>query len=205
MAGPSDEPSDAEAASRHEGRLAPQMLMMARALMASPHRNKILLLGIALVVVISATAWGQIRLNAWNRPFYDAIGRKDFREFLAQLVVFGIIAGGLLILNVAQAWLNQAMKVKLREGLVCDLFEEWLKPQRAFRLARGVRPDPDLDAGRLRRRVPRIAVGPRKVEDSIRRAAVHHRPVHRRRETRLRPPVIAEERPYTSPRVRRLA
>jgi putative ATP-binding cassette transporter len=145
MAGPSDKPSDAAAASRPEGRLAPQMLMMLRALMASPHRNKILLLGIALVAVIGATAWGQIKLNAWNRPFYDAIGRKDFREFLAQLVVFGIIAGGLLILNVAQAWLNQAIKVKLREGLVCDLFEQWLKPPRAFRLANagemGANPD----------------------------------------------------------------
>src|SRR2546427_589494 len=39
----------------------------------------------------------------------------------------------------------------------------------------------------------------------LRRAALHHRLVHRRREARLRPPVIAEERPYTSPRVRRLA
>jgi vitamin B12/bleomycin/antimicrobial peptide transport system ATP-binding/permease protein len=60
-----------------EARLAPQMFMMWRALMASPHRTKILLLGVALVAVIGATAFGQIRLNAWNRPFYDALTRKD--------------------------------------------------------------------------------------------------------------------------------
>jgi putative ATP-binding cassette transporter len=46
-------------------------------------------------------------------------------------MVFAIIAGGLLVLNVAQAWLNQKAKVKLREGLVHDLFDEWLKPQSA--------------------------------------------------------------------------
>ena len=34
----------------------------------------------------------------------------------------------------AQAWLNQPTKVKLREGVVCDLFDEWLKPRRAFHL-----------------------------------------------------------------------
>ena len=59
---------------------------------------------------------------------------RDLREFLDQLMVFGVIAGGLLVLNVAQAWLNQMTKVKLREGVVRDLFDEWLKPRRAFRL-----------------------------------------------------------------------
>jgi len=88
-------------------RLAPQMLIMFRAFWASPQRTKILLLGVALVVVIGATAFGQIRLNAWNRPFYDALARKDLGDFLDQIMVFGVIAGGLLVLNVAQAWLNQ--------------------------------------------------------------------------------------------------
>jgi putative ATP-binding cassette transporter len=50
-----------------------------------------------------------------------------------------------LILNVAQAWLNQMTKVKLREGLVRDLFNEWLKPRRAFHLVNagemGTNPD----------------------------------------------------------------
>jgi putative ATP-binding cassette transporter len=45
-------------------RLTPQMLIMFRAFWASPQRTKILLLGVALVVVIGATAFGQIRLNA---------------------------------------------------------------------------------------------------------------------------------------------
>src|ERR1700745_82497 len=115
-------------------RLAPQMLILFRAFWASPQRTKILLLGVALVVVIGATAFGQVQLNAWNRPFYDALARKDLPAFLVQLMAFGAIAGGLLALNVAQAWLNQMAKLKLREGLVRDLFDEWLKPRRAFRL-----------------------------------------------------------------------
>jgi vitamin B12/bleomycin/antimicrobial peptide transport system ATP-binding/permease protein len=116
-------------------RLAPQMLTMTRAFLASPERTKILLLAAALVVVIGATAAGQIRLNAWNQPFYDAIERKNINGFLHQLVVFALIAGVLLCLNVAQAWLNQMTKLKLREGLVRDLFDQWLKPRRASRLA----------------------------------------------------------------------
>jgi putative ATP-binding cassette transporter len=105
----------------------------------------VLLLGLALLAVISATAFGQIKLNAWNQPFYDAVARKDLREFFNQLMVFGVIAGALLLLNVAQAWLNLASKIKLRESLVCDLFEQWLKPRRAFRLmdVRDVGANPD--------------------------------------------------------------
>ena len=126
-------------------RFAPQMLMMVRAFWASPERNKILLLSTALAVVIGATAFGQVKLNAWNQPFYDALAHKDLHGFFKQLKVFGIIASGLLILNVAQAWLNQTTKVMLREGLVRDLFEEWLKPRRAFHLVNagemGTNPD----------------------------------------------------------------
>src|SRR4029453_7465053 len=77
----------------------------------------------------------QIRLNAWSRPFYDALARKDLWAFADQLLVFAVIAGGLLCLNVAQIWLNQLTKVKLREGLARDLFDAWLQPGRAFRLA----------------------------------------------------------------------
>ena len=126
-------------------RLAPQLLMMARVLLTSPERTNILLLAAALVAVIGATAAGQIRLNAWNQPFYDALERKHISAFLHQVVVFGEIAGVLLCLNVAQAWLNQMTKLKLRDGLVRDLFDEWLRPRRASRLASagevGVNPD----------------------------------------------------------------
>jgi vitamin B12/bleomycin/antimicrobial peptide transport system ATP-binding/permease protein len=126
-------------------RLTPQILIMFRVLLSSPQRTKLLLLGVAIVVVIGSMAFGQVILNAWNQPFYNALTRKDLTEFFHQLAVFGVIAGGLLVLNVAQAWLNQMAKVKLREGVVCDLFDEWLKPRRAFHLVNageiGAHPD----------------------------------------------------------------
>ncbi|MBV8416724.1 MAG: ABC transporter ATP-binding protein/permease [Verrucomicrobia bacterium] len=131
--GNSSDASTTGAPPRPGGRLFYEMLMMVR--ITSPEHGKIVLLGIGLLLVLAATAFGQIRLNAWNRPFYDALQRKDLHGFAVQLLVFCVIAGLLLILNVAQTWLNQATKVKLREGLVRDLFDQWLKPGRAFRLA----------------------------------------------------------------------
>jgi putative ATP-binding cassette transporter len=115
--------------------LVAQLTQMLRAFWASPRRSVLLLLGFAMVAVILMTAWMQIRLNAWNRPFYDALTRKDLPQFLHQLGIFAEIAGVLLLLNVTQTWLNQRTRLSLRQGLVEDLFAVWLAPQRAFRLA----------------------------------------------------------------------
>jgi putative ATP-binding cassette transporter len=127
-------------------RLVPQLGMMTRALWAAPVRNTLFLLSGALFLVIAVTAFGQIRLNNWNQPFYDALSRRDFAQFLVQLGVFGLIAGALLILNVAQRWLGETLKLRLRQGLGRDLIQNWMQPGRAFRLANtggpmGVNPD----------------------------------------------------------------
>jgi vitamin B12/bleomycin/antimicrobial peptide transport system ATP-binding/permease protein len=122
-----------------------QMGMMRRALWASPVRNSLLLLAFCIFLIVSATAYGQIRLNSWNQPFYDALSHRNLHEFLVQLGIFGIIAGALLVLNVAQRWFGETLKLTLRQGLVQDLVENWMAPGRAFRLANageiGVNPD----------------------------------------------------------------
>jgi vitamin B12/bleomycin/antimicrobial peptide transport system ATP-binding/permease protein len=142
-----DEAPDASAAKEEaaQSRLIPQLTMMLRALLASHVRNTLFILIGVLVAVVGVTAYGQIRLNTWNQPFFDAIERHNMDGFLHQLGIFGLIAGGLLVLNVSQRWLNEMLKLKLREGLAKDLIENWMQPMRAFRLASagpiGVNPD----------------------------------------------------------------
>ena len=118
-----------------EDTLAAQLMGMAAALWQSRQRTKITLLLVALVAVVGATAYAQIRLNAWNQPFYDALARKDMPEFLTQLGVFAVVAGSLLVLNVGQTWLNQKSKLIMRKGLAENLIAEWLAPLRAVRLS----------------------------------------------------------------------
>jgi vitamin B12/bleomycin/antimicrobial peptide transport system ATP-binding/permease protein len=126
--------------------LLPQLGMMVRALWAAPVRNTLFLLSGALFLVVAVTAFGQIRLNTWNQPFYDALSHRDLAQFLRQLGVFGLIAGALLVLNVGQRWLTETLKLRLRQGLARDLIRNWMLPGRAFRLANspgsmGVNPD----------------------------------------------------------------
>ena len=122
-----------------------QVGLITRAIAGSGVGKTLVFLIIGLFLVIVATAYGQIRLNAWNKPFYDAISRRDLHDFLRQLGVFAVIAFGLLILNVAQKWLGEMLKLKLRDGLLHDLVRDWMLPRRAFQLANagamGVNPD----------------------------------------------------------------
>jgi len=136
--------SSQEREAAHLG-LVRELVMMTRVIFASPVGKTVLLLVVTLIIVVIATAYGQIRLNAWNKPFYDALSRRDLRTFLFQLGVFFLIAGFLLTLNVVQRWLVETLGLKLREGLVTSLLQDWMLPRQAFWLANagtiGVNPD----------------------------------------------------------------
>ncbi|HEX2479918.1 MAG TPA: ABC transporter ATP-binding protein/permease [Geminicoccaceae bacterium] len=115
------------------------------ALAASTHRRRLGLLAAGMFVVICANSVGQIRLNAWQGSFFDALEQRDLATFGAQLLVFGVIVSALLVLVVAQTWLREMLQVRLREWLTHDLLDRWLAPQRAYLLAQageiGVNPD----------------------------------------------------------------
>ena len=133
-----------EGESAHLG-LGRQVALIARTIFGSPAGKAVMVLLATMILIVAGTAYGQIRLNGWNKPFYDALSRRDLRDFLYQLGVFFLIAGFLLALNVAQRWLIETLELKLRQGLVLGLLHDWMLPRRAFWLANagtmGVNPD----------------------------------------------------------------
>ena len=48
----------------------------------SPGRRSLVLLVAATLFAVGATAMAQVRLNAWNGPFYEAIAQRNFSAFL---------------------------------------------------------------------------------------------------------------------------
>ena len=125
------------------------MGMMIRALRGLACRQKTLVILIVSAHrwrFIVATSYGQIQLNSWNKPFYDALSRRDLHDFVYQLGVFFVIASCILVMSVCQRWLVEMLKLKMRQGIVGDLLRDWMLPRRAFWLANaggpmGVNPD----------------------------------------------------------------
>lgn len=134
----------------YDDRLGHQFGVLFRAVNQTPGRGRLYLLAGAILVVIVATAVMQVRLNAWNQPFYDALERRDLPAFVEQLGAFFMIAGVLLVLNVAQTGFNLLIRVRLRELATTDLIGNWMTRKRAARISRageiGVNPDQRIQA-----------------------------------------------------------
>jgi putative ATP-binding cassette transporter len=134
----------------YDVRVSRQLRVLAAAVSRTPGRGKLVILSAVLVVIIVLTAVMQVRLNAWNQPFYDAIERRDLPGFVRQLGVFFGLAGILLVLTVAQTAANQLFRVRLRELATKDLIGHWMTGKRAARIGRageiGVNPDQRIQA-----------------------------------------------------------
>jgi len=137
-------------AEKHDGRFWMQALPLLRALSASSHRNKLALMAAALMAVILINTFGQIKLTAWYGSFYDTLVKRSISLLANEVLTFLIIVGGLLCLVVAQTWLQETIKVRLREWLTHDLMDQWLKPRRAYLLTQaggaGANPDQYIQA-----------------------------------------------------------
>ena len=123
---------------RIEGRVPGSVSRQTRELLkvvrCSPGAKTIFQFCLLITLIIGANAVVQIRLNSWQGNIYDAISRREIPVFLHELLVFAVIVSILLCLGVAQTWLHENLKVRLREAVTGNLLHEWLRPKRAFLL-----------------------------------------------------------------------
>src|SRR5450756_1494731 len=97
--------------------------------------RRVVAIFVASTAVTIANMFGQVRLNKWNGQFFDAVGRKDLSGFVHDLWTFLVIIAALLALTVAQTFLQERLKFRLREWITRHLLVEWLKPLRVYQLS----------------------------------------------------------------------
>jgi putative ATP-binding cassette transporter len=134
----------------YEGRsAASESRTLLRALWHSGHRLRVVLLAAGIAAVLIGNMVGQIRLNTWNGSFFDSLAQRNLSSLLHELLIFFAIVGALLALVVGQTWMQQMLKVRLREWLTHHLLDEWLVAGRAYRLGLagqiGVNPDQRIE------------------------------------------------------------
>ncbi len=142
-----------------------QSLELLRCLWRSFYRLKIALLAGGIVAILIGNMIGQVRLNQWHGSFFDALAQRNLFGLGHQLLIFFAIIAVLLALVVAQTWLQEMLKVRLREWLTHHLLDEWLVAGRAYRLGLagqiGVNPDQRIeeDTRKLTELSASLAVG----------------------------------------------
>lgn len=137
-------------AATYEGKSAvSEIVKLLGALWRSCHRLQLTMLVGGIVAVLIANMIGQIRLNEWNGSFFDALHQRDLAGLAHELLIFLIIIAGMLALVVGQTWMQEMLKVRLREWLTHHLLDKWLVAGRAYRLGLagqiGVNPDQRIE------------------------------------------------------------
>lgn len=115
--------------------LARDLILFARVLRRAPGGRRVMAIFVTTIVITIGNMMGQVWLNEWNGRFFDALAHKELGGFLFLLWTFLGIIAVLLALTVAQTFLQERLKLRLREWIARHLLVAWLKPMRIYQLS----------------------------------------------------------------------
>lgn len=75
-----------------------------------------------------------IRINQWNKDFYNALQTFDKGEVFRQIGVFCILAAGAATISVYALYLNQMLQIRWRRWLTRKYVGDWLANRNYYRL-----------------------------------------------------------------------
>src|SRR4051812_16461646 len=75
-----------------------------------------------------------IRMNTWNRDFFNALERRDWYAFLSQMGLFALLAGTTMGVAVYQVYVKQLLQLRWRRWLTAKLVDGWLEEGRHYQL-----------------------------------------------------------------------
>jgi putative ATP-binding cassette transporter len=76
----------------------------------------------------------QIRINLWNKSFFDALEAKDWTAFIATMWLFALLASASMGIAVYQVYLKQLLQLRWRRWLTQRLVDGWLADGRHYQL-----------------------------------------------------------------------
>jgi putative ATP-binding cassette transporter len=88
----------------------------------------------AVVALNLISVWINVRLNLWNRDFYDALQQYDWARFWWQFGVFGMIAAAWITVAVYQLYLRQILHIRWRRWMTERFLKRWLNAQAYYRI-----------------------------------------------------------------------
>ncbi|WP_083237210.1 MULTISPECIES: ABC transporter ATP-binding protein/permease [Burkholderia] len=91
---------------------------------------------ITIIAINLTIVWINVRINAWNTTFYDALQSKDVHDFPRLLGTFTALAFGYVILTVYSLYLRQMLGFRWRQWLTSRYLRDWLGERNFYRIER---------------------------------------------------------------------
>ncbi|WP_087721587.1 ABC transporter ATP-binding protein/permease [Pandoraea sp. PE-S2T-3] len=95
--------------------------------------RRLLLLVIALNL---AVVFINVRLNAWNARFYDALDKRDWPIFTSSLMEFAVLAFSFIIIATFRTYFRQMLEIKWRQWVTDTNLTKWFTRQAYYRIER---------------------------------------------------------------------
>jgi len=67
-----------------------------------------------------------VRLNIWNRDFFNSLEGRDWNAFLYQMGLFALLASATMGVAVYQTYIKQLLQLRWRKWLNAKLVDQWL-------------------------------------------------------------------------------
>jgi putative ATP-binding cassette transporter len=80
------------------------------------------------------SVWLNVRLNAWNNDFYNALQNYNWAKFWWQFAIFGMIAAALIVVAVYSLYLKQILHIRWRRWMTERYLDHWLGNQTYYRM-----------------------------------------------------------------------
>src|SRR5438270_1573142 len=75
-----------------------------------------------------------VRLNIWNRDFFNSLESRDWNAFLYQMGLFALLASATMGVAVYQTYVKQLLQLRWRRWLTAKLVDRWLAEGRYYQL-----------------------------------------------------------------------
>ena len=92
---------------------------------------------LALVIALNMSiVYINVRLNTWNREFYNAVAAKDWHVFIHSQIEFAYLAFSYIFIVTARIWFRQLLEIRWRKWLTTRFIERWLGDFAFYRIER---------------------------------------------------------------------
>ena len=92
------------------------------------------LLAIGVIALTLFQLGVQIRINLWNRDFFNALEQRDWNAFTGVMLFFIVLAGISMCVAVYQIYLKQLLQLRWRRWLTAKMVAKWLENSRHYQL-----------------------------------------------------------------------
>ncbi len=92
---------------------------------------------VAVIVLNLGNVYIGVRINQWNRAFYNALQMFDAMELLRQVGIFGILVMFAVLISVSALYLSQLLQIRWRRWLTKRYLAAWLADRAYYKLQLG--------------------------------------------------------------------